>query len=66
MKLWPEGRTMAIASSSDGNASRTSIRRISTLSVRRRRSPAIAPMIVPMKIANPTAANPIESEIRPP
>ncbi len=57
---------MVIASSSDGNARTTSIRRIRTLSVALPKYPAIAPMNVPTTIANPTAANPIVSETRPP
>ena len=64
-RLWPRTVTIAIARSRLGNASMTSIRRMSTLSVRPK-NPAIAPRNIPMAIEKPTVTNPIHSETRAP
>jgi hypothetical protein len=62
----PRAVTMAMASSSAGNASITSITRITPLSKRPPMKPDTRPANVPMSTANDTAATPATSDTRAP
>ena len=62
----PSADTIAIASSSAGNTSTTSIRRMITVSTDPRANPAINPRSDPMMIENPTVKKPICNETRAP
>ena len=66
MRPEPRTVTMMIARRRLGKLSITSMKRIRMLSVRPPAYPAIAPMMVPMTIANPTVTKPIQSETRAP
>ena len=57
---------MAIASSSEGNASSTSMTRMIRLSVRPPKKPATRPSRVPMATATTTEPMPASSETRAP
>ncbi len=66
MKFGPRAAAMAIASSSGGNARKTSVTRMMTSSIQPPRNPATAPSGVPMITATRTTSRPIDSEVRVP
>ena len=65
-RLRPAAVTIAIASSNEGKARTTSMRRMSPLSAQPVTNPAIAPIAVPMTIAKVTAPSPTVSDVRAP